>query len=74
MLHWTKKSETGLEAVPSKVSRFVLQVRLNSGNWFAFVSEEEVDDGKAFNSLIEAQQAAQEAYDTYWADFETPVE
>lgn len=74
MLHWTKKSETVLEAAPTKASRFVLQVKLNSGKWFAFVSEEEVDEGKAFKSLIEAQYAAQEAYDTYWADFETPIE
>mgnify|MGYP001075992210 CR=1 FL=1 len=74
MLQWTKKSETVLEAEPTNTSRFVLQVKRSSGNWFAFVSEEEVDEGKAFNSLIEAQQAAQEAYDTYWADFETPIE
>ena len=36
----------------------------------ASVSDEAVDDGLVFATLKDAQEAAQMAYDSYWADFE----
>ena len=70
---WIKKSDILFEKVPDKSSRFVLQAKAQSGKWYAFVSEEDVDEGNAFSSLLDAQQAAMDAYDSYWADFEDPL-
>lgn len=73
MQPWTRKSDTVFELTPVKDSRFVLTVEQTvNGKWLAYVSGDEVDEGHAFVNLLSAQQAALEAYDNYWCDFDEP--
>ena len=70
MLEWKEREPGKFTLIPDNDSRFILAVEKKGSGFVASVSDEAVDNGLVFTTLKEAQEAAQMAYDSYWADFE----
>ena len=70
MQSWTRKSDACFELIPDGSSFVLVVERTETGKWLAFVSGQEIDDGKEFAKLSAAQRAALESYESYWSDFE----
>ena len=68
--NWKRIGSDKYKLIPDNHSRFELVLEKSGSGYTAKVSGELVNEGKVYNSLDSAQEAALDAYDSYWADFE----
>lgn len=70
---WQQINAENYKAEPIELSSYLLGAKKQTdGTWIAVINDEPVGKKPCFPTLKQAQDAAEEAYNRYYCDFEDP--